>query len=429
MDEREQKGLVIAAMSKIEKRGAETWIVPSQSQKGKYAVTITAEGKACTCPDFEERQLPCKHVMAVQFVLFREQTTETKPDGTVTTTTTETKAVKVTYAQPSWNAYNAAQTTEGDHFRKLLHDLVADVPTQEQVGSGNRRVPMPDLLFGAAMKVYSGFSARRGMSDLRAARDNGHVGTLPSYNAILDAMKSETLTPILHELITATAKPLASVESQFAVDSTGIGTQNFYRHYSAKYGKGHQDRREHVKLHALVGTKTNIIAACKITDRENDHGDTTEFKPLVEQAAQDFDMKEISADLAYSTYDNLLLAESVGAAPFIPFKTTAVAVSRSKGRKAPAIWTRLYHYFQLNREEFLEHYHRRSAVECTFSMLKRCIGDTLRSKTPTAQQNEALLMVICHNIRVLVHEMHELGINPTLRGSVGQVSLAGGSVG
>ena len=87
MDAREQKALVIAATSKIEKRGNETWIVPSQTKGGKYAVTITAEGKACTCPDFELRQEPCKHVMAVQYVLFREQTTEEKPDGTITTTT------------------------------------------------------------------------------------------------------------------------------------------------------------------------------------------------------------------------------------------------------------------------------------------------------------------------------------------------------
>lgn len=39
--------------------------------------------------------------------------------------------------------------------------------------------------------------------------------------------------------------------------------------------------------------------------------------------------------------------------------------------------------------------------------------DRLRSKTRTAQIHEALLMVLCHNIRCLIHEMHELGINPT----------------
>jgi hypothetical protein len=33
----------------------------------------------------------------------------------------------------------------------------------------------------------------------------------------------------------------------------------------------------------------------------------------------------------------------------------------------------------------------------------------LRSKTETAQRNEVLLKVLCHNIVCLIHEMHETG--------------------
>src|SRR5262245_21378846 len=127
MDERQQKGLVIAATSNITKRGNETWIVPSQSLNGKYAVTVSEEAKQCTCPDFELRQQPCKHVFAVEYVINRETVTESKPDGTVTTTTTETRKVRLTYAQ-NWPAYNAAATTEKDEFCRLLKDLVANIP-------------------------------------------------------------------------------------------------------------------------------------------------------------------------------------------------------------------------------------------------------------------------------------------------------------
>lgn len=49
----------------------------------------------------------------------------------------------------------------------------------------------------------------------------------------------------------------------------------------------------------------------------------------------------------------------------------------------------------------------------TASMIKRKFGDSLRSKTDTAMVNETLCKVLCHNIVVLIHEMHELGINPT----------------
>ena len=75
MDERQQKGLVIAATARITKKGA-IWVVPSQSDRGRYGVTIEGDEKHCTCPDFELRQQPCKHVFAVGYVIRRETKTE-----------------------------------------------------------------------------------------------------------------------------------------------------------------------------------------------------------------------------------------------------------------------------------------------------------------------------------------------------------------
>lgn len=66
-----------------------------------------------------------------------------------------------------------------------------------------------------------------------------------------------------------------------------------------------------------------------------------------------------------------------------------------------------------HRAEFLERYHKRSNVETTFSMIKRKFGDALRTKTETAQINEVLAKVLCHNLVVLIHEMYESGIAPT----------------
>ncbi len=45
-------------------------------------------------------------------------------------------------------------------------------------------------------------------------------------------------------------------------------------------------------------------------------------------------------------------------------------------------------------------------------MIKSKFGETLKSKKFTAQKNELLCKVIAHNIVVLIHEMHELGIKP-----------------
>ena len=231
-DGRKQRGLEIAATAQITRKG-NTWAVPSQSFNGLYTVTKAGDELRCSCPDYELRARMCKHTYAVEFVIRRE----TAPDGTVT----ETRAARVTYSQ-NWPAYNAAQTCEKDMFCALLKDLVSIVPTPEQK-RGRPSLPLSDMLFAAAYKVYSTVSARRFMTDLRAAATNGDIDRAPHYNSIFNVLDRESLTPILEDLITRAALPLKGLDTQFAVDSTGFGTQCFYRHFSAR------PRTEHTRLH------------------------------------------------------------------------------------------------------------------------------------------------------------------------------------
>lgn len=198
---------------------------PSQTNSGaSYIVAKVAGHFHCTCPDFELTGQPCKHAYAVEFFLTRE----TAPDGTVT----ETRSVRVTYPQ-QWAAYNRAQATEKDAFCTMLRDLVADVPSPEQK-RGRPALPLSDQLFAACFKVYSTVSGRRFMSDLRAATAKGLIERTPHYNSIFNTLDNEALTPIIESLITRSALPLKALETEFTVDSTGFGTMNFYRHYSAK---------------------------------------------------------------------------------------------------------------------------------------------------------------------------------------------------
>ena len=43
-----------------------TWMVPSQTGDGTYTVTVFKRHWKCTCPDYELRGLPCKHISAVR---------------------------------------------------------------------------------------------------------------------------------------------------------------------------------------------------------------------------------------------------------------------------------------------------------------------------------------------------------------------------
>ena len=58
------------------------------------------------------------------------------------------------------------------------------------------------------------------------------------------------------------------------------------------------------------------------------------------------------------------------------------------------------------REEYMERYHKRSNIESAYSMIKGKFGSSLRSKSDTRQINEALCKVLCHNVCVLIQEMH-----------------------
>ena len=106
--------------------------------RGRVRQGRPPRGWHCTCPDFELRQQPCKHVLAVEFTIRREITDE----GEVVTQT-----VKVTYSQ-EWSAYNAAQCEEKDRFMPMLADLCSTIPNPPQ-GKGRPRLPRSDMAFTA----------------------------------------------------------------------------------------------------------------------------------------------------------------------------------------------------------------------------------------------------------------------------------------
>jgi transposase len=132
---------------------------------------------------------------------------------------------------------------------------------------------------------------------------------------------------------------------------------------------------------------------------------------LVEATAGNgFTLKEVSADKAYLSGENLLTTLRHKAIPYIPFKINSKAQT-NYGPKS-TVWTRMLSFYTDRREEFLSHYHKRSNVETTFFMIKSKFGQRLRSKTLTAQINEALCKVLCHNLCVVIQSMHELNITP-----------------
>jgi len=376
---REQRGLEIAAKARLQRSG-DRWFVPSQTRGkgGDYFYVVKPNDQHCNCPDHQTRQVKCKHLFAVEFTIQREFVDDGEKQ-----TLTETVTVRKTYSQ-EWTAYNAAQTNEKDQFQSLLRELCKGIGEPSQK-IGRPRLPFEDMIFATTFKVYSTMSQRRFMSDLRDAQSKGFISKTPHFNSISNYLESEVLTPYLKMLIEESALPLRAIESDFAVDSSGFSTCRFYQWVDAKY------------------TNPKLM-----TKRGSFKNDSPFFKSLVDATAQNFNMQEVSADKAYLSEANLQTVIDHRAMPYIPFK----ANSGSARRSPKSLWRRMYHYFEFNQESYLAHYHKRSNVESTFSMIKAKFGDSLRSKTKTAQINEALCKVLCHNLCCLIQSMFELNVKP-----------------
>jgi transposase len=407
MSLREEKGREIADRYNIVRNG-NLWLVPSQGGKGKYKVD--AEAGRCTCPDFEYTGVKCKHQFAVEVTVKREQKIKTTTDakGKTTTTTTTTETVKVkrpTYPQV-WPAYNQAQTNEKRLFLYLLHQLCQGVGSPSQTGPGRRSFQLEDMIFAMCFKVYSTVSGRRFVTDLKEAQAKGYLAGLPSYNTIFRYFESETLTPYLQMLIEESAAPLASIEEDFAVDSSGISNCRFYQWMTAKYSDPHMiEKRDWIKVHLMCGVKTNIVTSVEITGRHAFDGHY--FKPLVETTAKTFAMRQVSADKAYLSAKNLQTVVDNKAMPYIAFKANT-----NPGKRSNPLFRQMYHFYSYNQERFMQNYHKRSNVETTFHMIKSKFGDAVRSKLERAQINEVLCKILCHNICCLIQSMFELGLKP-----------------
>ena len=390
---REERGKAIANQGdQIKKVNDRSFKVKSQSGNGFYEVKAKESGMTCDCPDFIYRGGKCKHIQATRYYLEIEKDT---PQGIVT------EKVHLTYTQ-AWNAYNEAQKAEVNLFDELLKDLVKAIPEPGQT-TGRRRLSIHETQFCAIQKVYSQLSSRRAYSLFQNATEKGQISHAPYFNAPSALFNNPDMTPILHELVTLSALPVAGIENDFSVDSTGFRTTTFSEYNGMKHGQTKEHRW--VKAHLCAGVKTNIVAAVAITDENG--GDSPQFGPLVRKTAEGFTINEVSADMAYSSRNNLDIVGSIGASSYVPFKKNATG--RAGGS---ALWKKMFHYFQLNRDDFMEHYHKRSNIEATNAAIKRKFGETLKSKNPTAQVNELLAKIIAYNLTVVIHEMYENRINP-----------------
>ena len=340
----------------------------------------------------------------------------------------------------NWHLYNQAQMHEGQDFLALLGG-VADLANLEEARSlpavvrGRPRCPLGAVVFSLLCKAYYGLSARRLHSQLDNAVRLGYLRALPSgllgahaatasssssesmyawipqFNTVNYYIRSSWLTRILIELITVSAMPLRGVETDFAVDGTGWSSHLFARWLDHR---SESEARRHgwVKLHLITGVRTNIVTAAVVSPSA--HHDNVYFPGLVSKTARHFRVRQVTADMAYSSHANYELVRQLGAELFVPFKSNTVP-ARADG----SAWSEAWQVFNDQLDKFNDEYHRRSNVESTNSSLKRKFPAQLRSKSFQGQFNELLCKLVAYNLVAVAREVRMLGIVPDFPSEVG----------
>jgi hypothetical protein len=176
LEARKTRGLEIAKTNHITKND-KGWLVPSQSNGTHYIVKLSDNDNepACDCPDNKYRRMKCKHIFAVELIVTRE----IDEQGTSTDTITK----KISYTQ-NWQAYDTAQTRQKELFMQLLRDVCSQVP-QPEYTFGRPKLPLSDMVFLSALKVFTTFSLRRFQTDAETARGCGYIYKVPTYVLLL----------------------------------------------------------------------------------------------------------------------------------------------------------------------------------------------------------------------------------------------------
>ena len=305
----------------------------------------------------------------------------------------------ILYSQ-NWKAYNEAQTNEFSMFQDILIEILDNIiETRQPKRRGRPFNDFKEMIFCCVMRSYYGKSSRRSVSFLDYAIAKGYISKKPHFNTILNYYRDVTITPILKILIEQSATPLRDVELDFTIDSSGFSTSMYGRWLDVRI-QSSSKKRIFKKAHVTSGVKTNIITAIEVTP--GFYADSPQFHDLVKITAKNFDLREVSADKAYSSRKNLQTVAQLGAIPYIPFKKNATG--RSRGH---LVWGRMKKYYDRYHEHFMMNYHKRSNAESVFNMMKRKFGPHLYSKSETGQVNEVLCKSLAHNICVLIQEYHE----------------------
>ena len=294
-----------------------------------------------------------------------------------------------------WSLYNRLHTSEFDGLVAWLSRIY--LPPQRSLCPGRPPMSRTDMLKAFIVKEYFHCSSRQLVNLLRYLKDLLQISKIPHFNTVIKYMGDKNFREWVHFNVKMTCKMLWDVEKVFAVDATGFSTTAKRFWVDIRY-KEPIEVRDYTKLHAIVGIKTGIITALKITTGIG--SDVKQFPELFKELIERHTVQEICGDKAYMSRKNIKMVVRKGGTPFFHPRDNA----RISSNRKDIAWNDVVEYYQDHRSEWLKKYHRRSNVESVFSRIKRKFGGRLKSKKRGARITELLIKILLYN-RTIINSM------------------------
>ena len=152
-----------------------------------------------------------------------------------------------------------------------------------------------------------------------------------------------------------------------------------------------------LKLTIGAELRKQVVTSVKL--RRGPCDDNRDFKPVTRKAHK---VKRIRLGIGDKAYDDeknhVFLREELGAMSIIPARYEGVPVWRTRGRYRK----------EMKRGYSKKKYHKRSIDETIFSVVKRTMGDEVRSVRAKAQNNEMRFKIISYNAARIVSLTYSL---------------------
>lgn len=240
------------------------------------------------------------------------------------------------------------------------------------------------------LKVFFGRSAARTVKILEQIQKKGFISRTPSANSVLHYFDSAELTAILHLLIGWSSRPMVPYETWFGLDGSPLQMRG-YLDYTEIYTADRADGHRYIMLHVIAGLHTKIVPAaavdvCLEKYFSLKHDSQFVHELVSKTSSLGFKIAALWGDKAYYSLKNKQLVKDLGAEDHLTRR-------RKRGEKRKGATKAEVRDPQMRT---------RNGVETVYSMIKQIFGGSVSSRNKTALINEALCMVLAHNLRVLV---------------------------